>query len=88
MIERAAVVAKLGIRAHAHMLRNATGFKLANDGIDTRALQAYRKRPTCHALADRRRAWEVCSVIGKLVSTHDDGYSFGQPRAAATVGDL
>ena len=41
MIERAAVVAKLGIKVHAHMLRHATGFKLANDGIDTRALQAY-----------------------------------------------
>jgi integrase len=41
MIERAAVVADLGIKAHAHMLRHACGFKLANDGIDTRALQAY-----------------------------------------------
>jgi type 1 fimbriae regulatory protein FimB/type 1 fimbriae regulatory protein FimE len=41
MIERAAVAAKLGIKAHAHMLRHSTGFKLANDGIDTRALQAY-----------------------------------------------
>ncbi len=41
MIERAAAVAKLGIKARAHMLRHATGFKLANDGIDTRALQAY-----------------------------------------------
>jgi site-specific recombinase XerD len=41
MIERAAAAAKLGIKAHAHMLRHSTGFKLANDGIDTRALQAY-----------------------------------------------
>jgi site-specific recombinase XerD len=41
MIERAAVAAKLGIRAHAHMLRHACGFKLANDGVDTRSLQAY-----------------------------------------------
>jgi site-specific recombinase XerD len=41
MIERAAVAAKLGIKAHAHMLRHSTGFKLANDGIDTKALQAY-----------------------------------------------
>ena len=41
MIERAAVVADLGIKAHAHMLRHACGYKLANDGIDTRALQAY-----------------------------------------------
>ena len=41
MIERAAAVAGLGIKAHPHMLRHACGFKLANDGHDTRALQAY-----------------------------------------------
>jgi integrase len=41
MVERAAVFAKLGIKAHAHMLRHACGYKLANDGHDTRALQAY-----------------------------------------------
>ena len=41
MVERAAVQAKLGIKAHAHMLRHACGFKLANDGVDTRSLQAY-----------------------------------------------
>jgi type 1 fimbriae regulatory protein FimB/type 1 fimbriae regulatory protein FimE len=41
MIERAAVAADLGIKAHAHMLRHGCGYKLANDGIDTRALQAY-----------------------------------------------
>jgi len=40
MIARAAVAAKLGIKAHAHMLRHACGFKLANDGIDTRSWQA------------------------------------------------
>ncbi|MGO9056819.1 MAG: tyrosine-type recombinase/integrase [Candidatus Binataceae bacterium] len=27
--------ANLGIKAHAHMLRRACGYKLANDGIDT-----------------------------------------------------
>jgi integrase len=41
MIERAGKAANLGIKAHAHMLRHACGYKLANDGIDTRALQAY-----------------------------------------------
>ena len=41
MIERAALSAKLSIKAHAHMLRHACGYKLANDGHDTRALQAY-----------------------------------------------
>jgi type 1 fimbriae regulatory protein FimB/type 1 fimbriae regulatory protein FimE len=33
--------ANLQIKAHPHMLRHACGFKLANDGHDTRALQAY-----------------------------------------------
>jgi site-specific recombinase XerD len=41
MIERATVGAKIGIKAHPHMLRHACGFKLANDGVDTRSLQAY-----------------------------------------------
>jgi integrase len=41
MVERAAVSANLGIKAHAHMLRHACGYKLANDGHDTRSLQAY-----------------------------------------------
>jgi site-specific recombinase XerD len=41
MIERAAIAANLGIKAHAHMLRHACGYKLANDGHDTRAIQAY-----------------------------------------------
>ena len=41
MVKRAGVAAKLGIKAHAHMLRHACGFKLANDGTDTRSLQAY-----------------------------------------------
>jgi hypothetical protein len=46
------------------------------------------KRPTNPALAVHCRAWEVCSVIGKLVSTHDDGYGFGWPGASAEMDDL
>jgi site-specific recombinase XerD len=41
MVERAGLAAKLGIKVHAHMLRHACGFALANAGHDTRALQAY-----------------------------------------------
>ena len=41
MVERAAAEAHLDIKAHAHMLRHACGYKLANDGHDTRAIQAY-----------------------------------------------
>ena len=40
-IERAAIAADLGIKAHAHMLRHACGYKLANEGHDTRSLQHY-----------------------------------------------
>jgi integrase len=41
MIERAGTEAKLGFKAHPHMLRHACGYALANKGHDTRALQAY-----------------------------------------------
>jgi integrase len=41
MVERAAVAAGLDIKAHAHMLLHACGYKPANDGVDTRSLQAY-----------------------------------------------
>lgn len=33
--------AGLGMPIHPHMLRHSTGFKLANDGQDTRAIQHY-----------------------------------------------
>jgi integrase len=41
LVERAGEVARLGFKAHPHMLRHACGFALANKGHDTRALQAY-----------------------------------------------
>ena len=41
LVERAGIAARLGFKAHPHMLRHACGFALANKGLDTRALQAY-----------------------------------------------
>ena len=41
MVARLGVAANLGFPVHPHMLRHACGFKLANDGVDTRSLQAY-----------------------------------------------
>jgi type 1 fimbriae regulatory protein FimB/type 1 fimbriae regulatory protein FimE len=41
MVERLSVRAKLGFPVHPHMLRHACGFKMANDGVDTRTIQAY-----------------------------------------------
>ena len=61
MVERAAIVADLGIKAHAHMLRHACGFKLADDGHDTRALQAYRWSVPCSSQARTRFGLARCS---------------------------
>ena len=41
MIHRTGELAKLPFPIHPHMLRHACGFKLANDGVDTRALQHF-----------------------------------------------
>ena len=41
LIERAGIEAKIPFPVHAHMLRHACGYALANKGTDTRTLQAY-----------------------------------------------
>jgi len=41
LLARAGELAKLPFPIHPHMLRHATGYKLANEGHDTRAIQHY-----------------------------------------------
>jgi type 1 fimbriae regulatory protein FimE len=41
MVARAGVVARIPFPVHPHMFRHACGYKLANDGHDTRAIQHY-----------------------------------------------
>jgi integrase len=41
LIARAGVAAGFEFQLHPHMLRHSCGYKLANDGVDTRSLQAY-----------------------------------------------
>ena len=41
IVARAGELAGLGFPVHPHMLRHACGYKLANDGHDTRAIQQY-----------------------------------------------
>jgi len=41
IMTRAGEHAKIGFSVHPHMLRHSTGYKLANDGHDTRAIQHY-----------------------------------------------
>jgi Phage integrase family len=56
LVERAAEPANFGIKAHAHMLRHACGYKLANDGHETRAIQE-RKRVT--AISNKTRTQRI-----------------------------
>jgi site-specific recombinase XerD len=41
MVERAARAAGLDMKIHPHTLRHRCGYKLANDGVDTRTIQNY-----------------------------------------------
>ena len=41
ILARAGENAKLDIPVHPHMLRHSTGYKLANEGVDTRSIQQY-----------------------------------------------
>ena len=41
MLARAGTRAGIGLPVHPHMLRHGCGFKLANDGHDTRSIQHY-----------------------------------------------
>jgi type 1 fimbriae regulatory protein FimE len=41
LVQRAGQEARLAFPVHPHMLRHACGYKLANDGHDTRAIQHY-----------------------------------------------
>src|SRR5471030_2562038 len=41
LVKRAGKKARLPFQTHSHMLRHATGYKLAGDGHDTRSIQDY-----------------------------------------------
>jgi hypothetical protein len=59
MVERAGKAAGFDMKLHPHMLRHACGYKLANDGVDTRTIQSYLRSstrcaiPSCHRHALR-----------------------------------
>jgi type 1 fimbriae regulatory protein FimB/type 1 fimbriae regulatory protein FimE len=41
IVERAGDAAQIGFHVHPHMLRHSTGYALANEGTDTRLIQAH-----------------------------------------------
>jgi type 1 fimbriae regulatory protein FimB/type 1 fimbriae regulatory protein FimE len=48
MVSRLGAAAGIDFPVHPHMLRHACGYKLANDGHDTRSLQAYLGHKNIH----------------------------------------
>jgi integrase len=54
LVTRAGQTAALPFPAHPHMLRHACGFKLANDGHDTRSLQHYLGQQFARQLGEER----------------------------------
>jgi integrase len=58
MVARAGVAAKFTFLVHSHMLRHACGFKLANDGHDTRAVT--QKARMDYGGGKRRALMESC----------------------------
>ena len=84
MVERAGEAAELGFKAHPHMLRHACGFALANEGHDTRALQAY----LGHQNIQHTVATPSCRRHGSKISGKTDesaGFAnlgFGNQRGA------
>ncbi len=48
MLARTSDASDIGFPVHPHMLRHSTGFKLANDGQDTRAIQHYLGHKNIH----------------------------------------
>jgi site-specific recombinase XerD len=50
MLERAGEAAGFDMKINPHMLRHACGFKLANDGVDTRTIQAYLDKSIQHTV--------------------------------------
>src|SRR5215475_660325 len=57
MVARAGEAAGFNFLVHSHMLRHGCGFKLAADGQDTRAIQAYLGHQSIRSMARRLRCW-------------------------------
>jgi site-specific recombinase XerD len=80
MIERAGKVAKLGIKVHVHMLRHSTGFKLANDGHDTRSIQGFLGHRNIQILSDTQNWHLIASKVSGVI----EALRAAQNRACST----
>ena len=71
LVQRLGEAAKMPFPIHPHMLRHACGFKLANDGHDTRALQHYlgHKKHPAHRSVHRHGTRPLQGLLEGLMMT-------------------
>jgi integrase len=71
LIQRLGKAARMPFSLHPHMLRHACGYKLANDGHDTRALQHYLGHKEHPAYRPIHRAFtrQVPRLLARLAGT-------------------
>jgi type 1 fimbriae regulatory protein FimB/type 1 fimbriae regulatory protein FimE len=73
MVQRTGVAARLPFSVHPHMLRHSTGYKLANDGQDTRSLAHYLGHRNLQSTARYTALASVCEVLEGLVARAPGG---------------
>jgi site-specific recombinase XerD len=70
MVQRTGAAAGLPFAVHPHMLRHACGYKLANDGHDTRSLAHYLSHRNLQSTA--RYTALAPDRFTKFVTRHED----------------
>ena len=81
MIARAGEAAKFTFLIHSHMLRHGYGYKLANDGQDTRAIQAYLGHRSIQSTV-RYKLWHL---IASRISGATEGAKGTDPFMPTTL---
>jgi hypothetical protein len=78
-LRRAGREAGIEFPVHPHMLRHATGYELANDGQDTRAIQHYLGAPQhpAHHPLYRTRSRSVQGLLARLILREGANGNFG-----------
>src|SRR5262245_32187627 len=85
LIQRVGEAAKMPFPIHPHMLRHACGFKLANDGHDTRALQHYLGHKNIHPRGSYAPSRERARFSSEFISALLRDFRQGGPAAIAKV---
>ena len=85
MVRRAAEAAKFPFTIHPHMIRHACGYKLANEGRDTRAIQLYMGHRNIQNTVGYHKAAEqdLADAQFNLGLMYDTGESVPQDEAEA-----